>query len=506
MLSKKRSKYQLRIFIPIAATLWFFAIALGIFHYKRTVYLRSLSLHHDIDHITTFLQKTYNAETSSEGKFLRDNYLQFIDSFYVATKLDDVSISIIDNATGEIYRRSGSIDIPAIDIDEYNSFGKLPQGKVKMKNPDGTETEIELDKAFYYQTQKTDDGRFTIQTLMPLYPNSAGDYFSWTYIYTLFFATAVMTVIIYFYTSHVSRNIIALRDFVNKVADGGSPGNGEAFAKDELGDISRRVVDIFKSREQAFQSIENEHQIALRATEERNLVRQQLTNNLNHELKTPIGILKGYIDTLAENPDMDPEIRAHFLKNCNQQIIRLTDMVTDLSTMARLESGVSNIPTEKLDFHDIVNSTAFDMTESGMVGNMTFANKIPVGSFIKGNFNLLGNMIANLAKNAIAYSGGSEMGVRMIARNRRYYSFCFYDNGKGIPEEFIPRLFERFFRVDSGRSRKKGGTGLGLPIVKTTIITLGGTISARNAKDGGLEFIFTIPVWNDSEDKNERQQ
>jgi len=501
MLSKKRfSTYQLRLFLPIASTLWLFAIALGIFHYHRSVALREEALSHDVDHVTTFLQKTYSNATGAEGKLLRDKYLQFLDSFYVETNLDDIYISIIDNETGTVYRRSGSIELPITDLqlDEYT--GKISQGKVKVRDLDGKEVDLDLDKAFYYRSRNTDDGRYTIQTMMPYYTASPTMLFSWTYIYILIASTIIMTVLIYIYTSHISRNIIAMHDFVEKVAKGESPEVAVEFANDELGDISRRIVELYESRERAFAEIENEHQIALRATEERNKVRQQLTNNLNHELKTPIGILKGYIDTIYENPDMDNEIRAHFLKNCTQQINRLVDMVTDLSTMARLEGGVSNIPTEKLDFYDVVNSIVFDITESGMAGDMKFVNAIPIGTFIRGNFNLLNNMIANLAKNAIAYSGGSEMGVKLLASNKRFYSFAFYDNGKGIPDDLIPRLFERFFRVDSGRSRKKGGTGLGLPIVKTTVLTLGGTISARNSRTGGLEFVFTLPIWTDNND------
>lgn len=485
--------------MPIAVVLWTFAIALGVYHYNRSVGLREQALSHDVDHITSFLQKTYS-NTKNQGKFLRDQYLQFIDTFYVETNLDDISISIIDNETGKVYRRSGSIELPVIEIDEDANDGRIPQGKVKVRNVDGDDVELELQKAFYYSNKVTSDGRFTIQTLMPYYSESPNSLFSWLYLYVLFGATVALTFFIYVFISHTAKNVISLRDFVNSVAKGEDSFNIPEFANDELGDISRQIVSLYESRKRAFDEIENEHQIALKATEDKNNLRLELTNNLNHELKTPIGILKGYIDTIMENPDMDEEIRMHFLKNCNQQINRLTDMVTDLSTIARLEGGVSNIPTEKLDFSYIVNSIIMDMTESGVTGNMVFKNEVPSGTYINGNFNLLNNMIANLAKNAVVYSGGTEMGVKLIARNRRLYSFMFYDNGKGIPEEFIPRLFERFFRVDSGRSRKKGGTGLGLPIVKTTIITLGGTISARNGKNGGLEFIFTIPVWNESDE------
>ena len=102
----------------------------------------------------------------------------------------------------------------------------------------------------------------------------------------------------------------------------------------------------------------------------------------------------------------------------------------------------------------------------------------------------------NLVKNAVAYSKGTEMGVIFTGKTSSHYSFVFYDNGQGVGAEHLPRLFDRFYRIDSGRSRKTGGTGLGLPIVKSTFINMGGTINARNREEGGLEFNFTIPVWN----------
>ncbi len=226
-------------------------------------------------------------------------------------------------------------------------------------------------------------------------------------------------------------------------------------------------------------------------------MKRQMSDNINHELKTPIGIIKGYVDTMIENPDMDEQTKHHFLTKTSQQVTRLTEMLNDISTITRLEEAGSSIPVEKIDFHDVVFTTANDVVESGLNGTMELEYDIPFDSYIKGNFNLLAEVLTNLTKNAVAYSGGSLMGIKMIAKNKHFYTFSFYDNGKGIDPEHLPHIFDRFYRVDSGRSRKKGGTGLGLPIVKNTIITLGGTISVRNRKGGGLEFIFTLPVWND---------
>ncbi|MDE5978831.1 MAG: HAMP domain-containing histidine kinase, partial [Muribaculaceae bacterium] len=117
---------------------------------------------------------------------------------------------------------------------------------------------------------------------------------------------------------------------------------------------------------------------------------------------------------------------------------------------------------------------------------------IPLDCHVYGNGELLIGMISNLAKNAVAYSQGTETGVALIGRNENFYTFSFYDNGVGVGEEHLGHLFDRFYRIDTGRSRKVGGTGLGLPIVKSAVNTMGGSITVRNRRGGGLEFIFTL--------------
>lgn len=109
---------------------------------------------------------------------------------------------------------------------------------------------------------------------------------------------------------------------------------------------------------------------------------------------------------------------------------------------------------------------------------------------------MLTSAISNLFKNAAIHSRGTRIGMSLVSESENFYTFSFWDNGQGVSEEHIPHLFERFYRVDAGRSRKSGGTGLGLPIVKNTIDSLGGAISVYNRSKGGLEFLFTLKKAN----------
>jgi signal transduction histidine kinase len=109
-----------------------------------------------------------------------------------------------------------------------------------------------------------------------------------------------------------------------------------------------------------------------------------------------------------------------------------------------------------------------------------------------GNYNLLYGMLMNLVRNADFHSRGKVCGLNLISEDDKTFRFIFYDDGVGVGEEHLPHLFDRFYRVDKGRSRKVGGTGLGLPIVKNSVMALGGEIMVRNHKPHGLEIEFTL--------------
>ena len=196
---------------------------------------------------------------------------------------------------------------------------------------------------------------------------------------------------------------------------------------------------------------------------------------------------------LISQPDMPQEDREHFLAKAQVNVERLVSMLNDLSTMTRLEESNGNIPMKEVDFHEFVANLASDIEASQLIGKMKFRYNVPENCIISGNEGLLNSTLQNLVKNSANYSQGTEIGLDLLGKTEGHYTFSFYDNGVGVTEEHIPHLFDRFYRVDTGRSRKAGGTGLGLPIVKSSINTMGGSISVRQRKGGGLEFIFTLP-------------
>ena len=150
------------------------------------------------------------------------------------------------------------------------------------------------------------------------------------------------------------------------------------------------------------------------------------------------------------------------------------------------------IQKEPVVLNDLIDEVADEMALRPADQRLRVNVDFPKRVVIEGNPALLGSIFRNLADNAAAYSGGRDIYIRLLDDTPDECTILFADNGIGVGEEHLPHLFERFYRVDKGRSRKLGGTGLGLSIVKNAVMIHGGTISVRNRDRGGLEFTFTL--------------
>ncbi len=227
--------------------------------------------------------------------------------------------------------------------------------------------------------------------------------------------------------------------------------------------------------------------------EEQVRLKRQLTQNIAHELKTPVSSIQGYLETIVSNENLPREKMDIFLERCYAQSNRLTRLLRDISVLTRMDEAANMIDMEKVDISllvaNIINEVALELEERDITVVNTLRPKIQ----LRGNYSLLYSIFRNLMDNAIAYAGAHiRVTITCFREDDSYYYFSFADTGVGVPPEHLNRLFERFYRVDKGRSRKLGGTGLGLAIVKNAVLIHGGTISAKNAPGGGLEFVFTL--------------
>jgi len=227
--------------------------------------------------------------------------------------------------------------------------------------------------------------------------------------------------------------------------------------------------------------------------EEQVRMKRQLTQNIAHELKTPVSSIQGYLETIVNNESLPKDKLKTFIERCYAQSNRLTRLLRDISVLTRMDEASNMIDMEKVDINSIVrnitNEVALELEEKQITVHNLIKKELP----IRGNASLLYSIFRNLMDNAIAYAGnGISINIKCFREDELYYYFSFSDTGVGVAPEHLNRLFERFYRVDKGRSRKIGGTGLGLAIVKNSVIIHGGNISAKNSQGGGLEFIFTL--------------
>lgn len=238
-----------------------------------------------------------------------------------------------------------------------------------------------------------------------------------------------------------------------------------------------RSMDERISHEQA----EKEHQM-----------RRELTQNIAHELKTPVASILGYTETILDTPDMSEETRQQFITRTYAQANRLAALLQDVSMLNRMDYAADLLTKERVDvsqlFADIVQETAIAFEKH----RMTLNNSLPQDIVILGIPSLIYSIFRNLMDNAVNYAGEGTVVQISAEPIDDSWVFRFSDNGVGIAPEHLPRLFERFYRIDKGRSRSLGGTGLGLAIVKNAVLLHGGAITVSPADKGGLAFEFTL--------------
>ena len=229
-----------------------------------------------------------------------------------------------------------------------------------------------------------------------------------------------------------------------------------------------------------------------KAEQEKNLLKRQLTNNINHELKTPVASIQVCLETLLSGIRLSEEKRQELIGLCYMHNERLRHLLNDVSLITRMEDGSAIITKEPVVVNEIIDGVAQELEVMPVEERMTLHTNFNEKVTIEGNLSLIGSIFSNLTENAIAYSEGKNITISLIENNDNECHIRFEDDGCGVDETQLNRLFERFYRVDKGRSRKKGGTGLGLAIVKHAVQFHGGTIIASNRPNGGLRFDFTL--------------
>jgi signal transduction histidine kinase len=219
--------------------------------------------------------------------------------------------------------------------------------------------------------------------------------------------------------------------------------------------------------------------------------RQEITGNIAHELRTPVTSIRGYLETVLDK-HLDSEKEHYFIKQAYNQTIVLSELIRDISLIAKMEEASNTFQLTPVCINDLLKEIKTDLQLTLQEKGITMEWNIPENLIIQGNQNLLYSIFRNLTDNAIRYAGENVKIEITGNKDNQFCYFSFSDNGIGVEKAHLERLFERFYRINEGRTRDSGGSGLGLSIVKNAIAFHKGSIQAKNKDTGGLEFLFNL--------------
>ena len=425
--------------------------------------------------------------SNSQGILLSDS-VDMVDSVRVAeAKLQEfVREHESKDLRGTLVKPDGRVvfDNMSKNYRHFANHAKREEIAEALKVGQGTSVERQsktLKQDYFYVASYFPKAQLIVRTALPYNDNltkslQADQHYIWFAIV----AIILLTVVLYRFTYRLGKNVSKLTIFAYKADHNESLEVEDLtnFPDDELGEIAERIIKMYKRVQTT--------------RKEQDILKRQLTQNIAHELKTPVASIQGYLETILDNPHINEQTKEQFLQRCYAQSERLTSLLHDISTLNRLDDGSDMIDFEAVDITQLVADITKETALVRQERKMTFDNQLPERIVVKGNRSLLYSVFRNLTDNAIAYAGEGRTITLEAKEQGNKWHFIFRDNGQGVPPEHLARLFERFYRVDKGRSRKMGGTGLGLAIVKNAVLLHGGTIRVSNLPEGGLKFEFTI--------------
>lgn len=438
--------------------------------------------------INTRLQtiNTYIISEIEEGNDIANINLSEFHSF------DDIRVSVISEDGDIVYDNS---------LDSLPKSNHLDRTEIQQARERGTGYTVRRHSQstghnYFYSACRSNDGSI-VRTAVPysltLSELLKADY---SFLWLMGLIAAAMCVMCYFSARRIGQHITRLSAFARDVERGTIISDTEPFPHDELGDISNNIVRLYARLQQALTDRDAEHRKALQQQLEKERIKKQLTNNINHELKTPVAAIRVCLETLLAHSNLEPDKRETFIQRALSNTDRLQRLLADVAIITRMDDGGASIVKEQIDLRDIIIETVDNQRPIAESKGIAIETSIDIAMPLDGNAAMLETVFNNLIDNAIAYSGGDTIKITASNIGSRYV-IELSDNGSGVADEHLSRLFERFYRVDKGRSRACGGTGLGLAIVKNAILLHNGTITVKNRAGGGLLFRMTLPTCSD---------
>ena len=294
----------------------------------------------------------------------------------------------------------------------------------------------------------------------------------------LIFAAIALTSLIcaWVFSRVITRPIAGLNRGIQKMSKGDFSARVKVRGSGEMKQLARAFNSMSEKLETLDQS------------------RNQFVSNASHELKTPLATMKIMIESLIYQPDMDKNLRTEFMTDINNEIDRLSAIVSDLLTLVQMDSQNVKLTRENLSIAQLIKENAHRLTPIANQKGQKIVLQLQDSCDIYADKSKLNQVIYNLMENAVKYTQASGVIRVTLQRQGRNAIFRVSDNGPGIPKENLPHIFDRFYRVDKARSREKGGTGLGLSIVHQLVLLHGGAISVESEEGRGATFIVELPL------------
>ena len=473
----KSKSFQRNLLFSIGGVFLLFAVCFSIYQYQREKEYKIDILHSRLQMYNYEMAKTLGEDS------LTSNHL-FCD-YVERHNMEGLRVSIID--------KNGRVVLDSYEPQVDSLGNHLQRTEIQQALHDGNGYDIKRLSQSTHETYFYSATRFGNVIVRAAVPYSAELTRSLqadnTYIYFAVALTLLLGIVLYLSTRRISRHIGYLREFAVKAEEGEELDHEleRRLPDDELGDISHTIIMLYWK---------------LRHSEEEKIrIKRQLTQNAAHELKTPAASIHGYLESILDHPDMPKEKKKHFLERCYAQSERMNKLLLDMSALTKLDEMDDNKSSARFEYRqvnvsqviqNVLDDTALQLQNKGITPSL----QVPQHVEVLGDTNLLYSIFRNLIDNAIAYATGATYlkiaCTEVESEGCHYYEFAVSDNGSGVEPQHLEHIFERFYRVDKGRSRKLGGTGLGLAIVKNAVAAHGGTTTAMLTPGGGLTIKFTL--------------
>lgn len=451
--------FQMRMFLTLLGLCWLLAGTFMFFQYHR-----------EKDYKTTLLNTCLQIHNARLLDNLRTGEPIAGIVARISAPSEDLRVTLIGSDGRVLYDSHNPA--PATD---HNTRPEVIAARASGEGYAIERVSQEDDVAYFYSAMLGDDG-IVVRSAAP-YSHTLTEFL--TVDRSILWIMAALTVLVSFAgllaTRKIAVSIRRLSLFAERAGKGGRIYEGFPFPHDELGTIATNIVRLYVQRDE-------QHRQTIRLEQDKARLKKQLTNNINHELKTPVASILVSLDILDDHPDISEEKKRELMERIRANAERLSALLRDVATITRMEDGQGMVEKKPVDLKALVEGIA---AEARLRTDMAINVRVPELTVL-GDRSLLQSIFQNLTDNAIAHSGGTEFNITADSEG----NFRVWDNGKGIAPEHLPHIFERFYRVDDGRTRSAGSTGLGLSIVRNAVAAHGGTIRAISTR--GLMFEFKL--------------